>query len=59
MYGTRNQSLPHVPATAAAVYITLAFGYSRMVGNPEVILGPDLFGGQVVNAFIFRRTIGN
>jgi hypothetical protein len=24
---------------------------SRIVGNPEVILGPDLFGGQVVNAF--------
>jgi hypothetical protein len=33
---------------------------SRMVGNPEVILRPDLFGGQVVNAlFILRRVIGN
>jgi hypothetical protein len=30
-----------------------------MVGKPEVFLGPDSFGGQVVNAFIFRRTIGN
>jgi hypothetical protein len=27
--------------------------HSWMVGKPEVILGLDLFGGQVVNAFYF------
>jgi hypothetical protein len=25
----------------------------RIVGKPEVILGLDLFAGQVVNAFLF------
>ena len=25
----------------------------RIVGKPEVILGPDLFGGQVVNALLY------
>src|SRR5260370_38372445 len=27
---------------------------SRIVGKPEVFLGPDLFGGQVVNALLYR-----
>jgi hypothetical protein len=25
----------------------------RIVGKPEVILGPDLFGGQDVNALLY------
>jgi hypothetical protein len=30
-----------------------ATGNERFVGNPEVILGPDLFGGRVINALLF------
>jgi len=45
---------------AAAKFQHPINGQGRMTGNTEVILRPDLFGGQVVNAlFILRRIIGN
>src|SRR6266567_2341454 len=34
-------------------------GSGWMVGKPEVIHGPDLLGGQVVNPFMLRRISGN
>jgi hypothetical protein len=38
---------------AAAKFRHPINGQGRMTGNPEVILRPDLSGGQVVNVFLY------
>ena len=41
-------------------YLLRQRGNKQFVGKPEFILGPDLFGGQMINAlFMWRRMIAN
>jgi hypothetical protein len=51
--GFRPGDNPEVISSPVGLVPTNAFAmsYSRVVGKPEVIIGPDMFGGQGVNAF--------
>jgi hypothetical protein len=41
-------------------YLLRQRGNELFFGKPEVILGPDLFGGRVIKAlFMWRRMIAN
>jgi hypothetical protein len=44
-------NLGQEPICGVVLINAFAMSYSRVVGKPEVIIGPDMFGGQDVNAF--------